>query len=192
MAEVAFPGVAELTAMSIEPWYPGQVVHESPFTGAVQVLNRAYASWRGSAEIARMSHADETHAQAIEAFLSSLSGQGNWTALPLNRPTIALGQLATVSAIINDAHGTVSHTLSNPVGAKVGNWVQSGTRVYVIRAVSADGLDVTLDPQAPLGATAEINRALTIRARAQNARARPMRRTPEFWGPWRFDWQEAF
>ena len=52
MAEVPFPSGAEIAALHIEPWIPGQLALASPFTGSIQVLNRGYASWRGTMEIA--------------------------------------------------------------------------------------------------------------------------------------------
>ncbi len=188
MAEVAFPSEIELTAMTIEPWFPGQVALRSPFTGFVQVLNRGYPSWRGVADISPAAAADV--GKVIEAFLASLKGQENWTDLPLNRPTIASGTTSTVASIVNNTDGTVSHTLAADVGAVAGDWLTSGTRVFTVRAVS--GLTLTLDPQLALAVGDTISAATTIRARARAPDVGPTRRTPNQWGPWRFTWEEAF
>ena len=191
MAEAAFPSGAEITAMHIEPWHPGQIALESPFTGSVQVLNRGYGSWRGTAEFADKGNFGRELAQSMEAFFASLMGQGNWCALPLWRPTVGAGDTAAVSTVVNAADGTVRHNLAAALPAEVGRWLASGTRVYMVRAISASKRQITLDPQIPLAVGTAIGRATIIRARAQSARTPPMRRTSDFWGPWRLDWQEA-
>ena len=191
MAEIDLPADARIAAMHIEPWHPGQIALESPFTGSVQVLNRGPASWRGSAEFAVQDDAGEVTAQAMEAFFASLDGQGNWVALPLNRPTVATGNEATVSSLVNQADGTLIHRLSSPLeGLQSGHWLkaQGIDRVFIVRSIV--NVSVTLDPQIPLAIGAAIEGATTIRARAQSARARPMRRTPDFWTPPRLDWAE--
>ena len=189
MAEVSFPSGAAITAMHVEPWLPGQIALASPFTGTVQVLDRGYASWRGAADIAVVD--EDGDAKAVEAFLASLEGQANFTLLPLNRPTVGASDSATVSAIVNAADGTISHQLSDALTVAAGDWLANGTRVYAVRTVAAVGQELTLDPQVPLEIGSAIGEALTIRAMRQAVRARPMRRTPDFWGPWRLDWQEA-
>ena len=192
MAEVDFPSAAGLASFAIEPWVPGQIVLRSPFTGSIQILNRGYASWRGAAEIAPEDATGETTAKAIEAFLASLEGQENWTALPLDRPTVAAGTTGTVETIANALDGTISHRLVSSITVAIGDWLVSGTRCYLVRDVDSQGDELTLDPQIPLAVGDTLGPATTIRARAQQTRSRPMRRTRDFWGPWRFDWEEAF
>ena len=190
MAEVTFPSGAEITAMHVEPWLPGQLVLQSPFTGSVQVLDRGYASWRGSVEIAVLDDEGEDTAQAIEAFFASLMGQGNWCALPLNRASVSASDTATVSAIINASDGTVKHELANALPAEVGHWLAIRDRRFTVRAINATQTEITLDPQVPLTLGDTLGQAMTIRVRSQSVRSQPMRRTPDWWGPWRFDWQE--
>ena len=129
-------------------------------------------------------------AHAIEAFFAALGGQANWTALPLHRPTVAVGAWSAVTAVVNATDGTIRHTLLAALPTAVGHWLAVGDRRYTVRALNADKTEIALDPQMPLPAGIAITRATTIRARAQAAKGHPTRRTPDFWGPWQFDWQE--
>ncbi len=190
MATLVFPANASQTAMPIEPWMPGQVSLQSPFTGTVQVLDRGYASWRGTIEIAIVDVEGEAVGKGVEAFLSSLEGQGNIALIPLNRPTIAVGASTTIAAIVDGADGTLSLQLSSTITTEVGEWLASGNRRYIVRAVNAAGDEVTLDPQMPIGVGSALTRATDIRIRAQPG-SRTMRRSANYWGPWRLDWQEA-
>ena len=191
MAEIAFPASAKIIALDIEPVSPGQLVHRSLFSGSVQVLDRGHATWQGMASLGARGNADETDGKAIEAFLAALAGQKNWTALPLNRPTIAVGTSATVASLVNATDGSVHHNISAAIGVEPGDWLASGSRVYVVRATANAGVQLTLDPQVPLAIGDSLGTAPTIRARARTATPPRTRRTPDFWGPWRFDWAEA-
>ena len=191
MAQVLLPAGALITSMYIEPFQPGQIVLESLFTGSVQVLNRGYASWRGAAEFAIQDHQGESLAQEMESFFSSLGGQANWVSLPINRPTVAAGINATISAVVTNTDGTLAHNMSAALtGLRIGHWlsVQDSDRVFMVRAFS--GVSVTLDPQIPLTVGTEITRAVNVRARSQTG-SQSLYRTLDFWGPWRFDWQEG-
>ena len=190
MAEVTFPAGAEITAMHIEPWYPGQIALQSPFTGSVQVLSRGYGSWRGTVEFAGKGNFGRELAQAMEAFFASLMGQGNWCALPLFRPSFAAAATAKVKAVVNENDGTIRHELKTALPAKAGHWLAAGDRRYTVRAINAAQTEITLDPQIPLAVDTVLQLATDIRARAQSARMQPTRRISDFWGPWRWDWQE--
>ena len=192
MAEVLFPADAEVSSMQIEPWNPGQIALSSPFTSSVQVLNRSHPSWRGQLEIAITDRADR--GRSIEAFLVSLGGQANWAALPLDRGRLdpVINPVATVASVINLADGTVEHGLVIDDDLQTGDWLtaqSTGARVFIVRKVT--GASAVLDPQIPLAVGDQLSAATTIRARAQSARPPRMPRTPDWWGPWRFDWQEA-
>ncbi len=71
------------------------------------------------------------------------------------------------------------------------NRLRVGDHVYTVRSLTSDGQDLTLDPQRPLEVGDTLAPAGTIRVRAQAVRSRPLRRTPDWWGPWTFSWQEV-
>ena len=169
MAEVHLPAGSIVSAMHIEPWHPGQIVLVSPFTGSAQVLNRGYASWRGSAEFAPRHRADTEVAQSLEAFFASLGGAANWVALPLIRPTIERGNRATVSAVVSATDGLLTHRLSRPLeGLRRGHWLEAQSaapRIFIVRSLVR--ASVTLDPQLPLAVGTTLGPATRIRARAR-------------------------
>lgn len=193
MAEAPFPAVAGITALSIAPWHPGQITHTSPFSGTVQVLDRGAGTWRGTVDIAQTR--DDAEGSVIETFLASLGGMRNWCRLPLvrHRPGFAIDRTATVTALVNQRDGVLAHRVTLDAGAfQVGDWVvaqSTGARVFVVRTASSRA--VTLAPQIPLEVDDRLTIATHIRARAASERLRPSRRTPDGWGPWSWDWQEA-
>ena len=73
--------------MDPQPYYPGQRVLRSAFSGARQVINTAHGRWRGTVQLALQDDAGEEVAERVEAFFSSLESEENWTRLPLNRPS---------------------------------------------------------------------------------------------------------
>ena len=86
MAEITFPPGVQISSADVGMSWPGQVVHESPFTGAVQVLNRSAGLWSGTMRFGIPD--SEGAANDTEALLAALQGRANWTRLPLLRPTI--------------------------------------------------------------------------------------------------------
>ncbi len=164
MAQVTLLTDAKIMQVTISAWRPSQVGLQN-LASSVFVINRAYATWRGNVTFAKIDPYEDSLAAAMEAFFASLDGQANWFDLPLYRPTIADDATATVSSVVNATDGTISHNISADLSAAVGDWLAVGNRRYVVRKTTANGTQLTLDPQIPLEVGETIEDAANVRAR---------------------------
>ena len=156
-----------IESITFQVSYETQVELRSPWTGTSQFLDRGYPVWTGTARVARIGSSDpdyDADRLAIEAFLSSLEGIGNYFEIPHHRPTIAAGVVSAVASVATNTAGELVHTLgSSLLGAMAGTRVRSGDYTYSIRRILS-GNRYVLDPQRALGVGDTLAGSETIRA----------------------------
>ena len=186
MPQVTFPALADVRENNIVPFFPHQIALPSRYTGAEQVLNTGYPTWRGTLNVAEVGNGDESLALEIETFFASLEGIANWANIPTNRPSIPNNlTVSTVSSI----GGYLVHTVAGDVAEiAIGQCCESSNKLFRVRAIT--GSNITFDPQRPITAGDTISTTTTVLVKALQKDFRPLRRIPDWWGPWSFEWKE--
>lgn len=215
MAAVLFPAGAKVTRMDISLEYPGLIRHDLQLTGGQNVLYRGEPRWRGNVTIAP---AQGALASAIEVMFNQLADPENWVELPLNRP--ALLKIGVWQIRLYAPRGLGLHyisSLSTPqsdldtlVGdnALCGRWFSKNNKVYQITKcgvgsrgggirrgafVDTNFTPVEFIPEATNGREMFVGvviPATTIRARSYDSV--PINtRTPDWSGPWTWQWVDA-
>ena len=183
---------SRIEAVTFQVSYSSQVELRSPWTGTSQVLDRGFPVWIGTCRVARIGGADPGSAAdrlAIEAFLSSFEGVGNWFELPHHRGTLEAG----VSAVVNSSALTADvlvHTLAASLtDAVVGTRVRSGNYLYSIRDIRV-GNQYVLDPQRPIAVGESIGASDTIRVTSSTQQSPVMPDSLDAAGPWTLSFRE--
>ena len=189
MSQITFPAGASLETFNIEPWFPGQIVQRLPFTGAIHVLARGYAAWRGQTSIAPIARDEVAVAATIESFLAAMVDLGNYCELPLEGKLANVTGNPTVTGLAASG-GTITTTLSRSQTWNQGEWVRIENRCYMVRT-SGVATRFVLDPNRPLKSNAAVTQPTTIRVRRTSPEGTILRRTRDFLGPWSFVWEEV-
>ena len=178
-----------MIGLSLDVWRPGEVRHESPYTGAATILTRGVPRWRGVVVLAEENPGTPEH-RAVERFLAACEGTRNIFRIPLSgddgpRPTV--DEAGTVQA---GADGRFTLTAA-PAGWDFGAYVRTarGT-VYLIDSWNAAGRAVQLRPAVDLDPGTVLSPTTSIVAR----RLRTEYENPmdgDFGGPWAISWQES-
>ncbi len=194
MAEVTFPAAANITRVTMGLSFPGQVVHRPLFGATPQVLERAVGFWRGLLTIAP---AQGTDAEQIEAFFAAMHGGTNFAEVPHQRPTLPL---MDATPILTVSAGTGESQIITLVvaSARPGMLLRVGNRSYIVTGVAAVAGEaaqkaLTVQPSALLTVGAEVSATATIRARSREAgESVPTTASPDWAGPWNFEWVEDY
>ena len=186
--EVALPAGVTFESTALGLIWPGQVAHASPFTGETQVLNRAAGIWRGTSRIPVAM--DDAARRAVERFLASMDGRANWVELPINRPTMATADRPTISSSASSAAGLVTVFAGTDPAYNPGDYLRVGPRLALVDARTAARRYI-LRPQAVFATGGVVSPGLTVRARRASAAEVLSPGSPDFYGPWVFDWIEA-
>ena len=133
-----------ITQVDMRLGMPQQSVLRSPWTGGVQILNRGYARWSGTAQIAPSgrpiaSRHDEWG--VIEAFFGSLQGAENTFDLPHHRPGAVLADNTTIVNSQTQGDGVLRHRLSAVErGLQVGQMINAGTQTYIVAEIQTSSM----------------------------------------------------
>ena len=180
MALKTWPSGILVISNDIQATNPSQVVHQIVNTNQIQVFEGGYGTWIGTAEIA-----PRKNGSIVEAFLASLNSETNTVEMPLHRDTITGGDVA-----ITAATGNVYTLASRPPGIKVGAYVRSGTKLFIVESISSGTTpNVGLWPTFPLTTASTISVATSILVRSRGAPVMP--RVRDSYGPWTFRWAQA-
>ena len=180
MALKTWPSGLLILSHDIQPVNPSQVVHRIINTNKVQVFEGGYGTWLGTSDIA-----PRKNGNIVEAFLASLNSETNTVEMPLLRDTISGGDVS-----ITGVSGNVYTLASRPTGIKVGCYVRSGARLFIVESVSSGATpNVGLWPLFPLTTNDSISIATSILVRSRGAPVMP--RVRDSYGPWSFRWEQA-
>ena len=180
MALKVWPSDLLVISHDIQPANPSQVVHRIVNTNQIQVFEGGYGTWVGQTEIA-----PRRSGNAVEAFLASLNSETHTVEMPLYRDTISGGDVSITSVT-----GSLYTLASRPTGLKVGCYVRSGTRLFIVESVTSGTTpNVQLWPNYPLTTSNDIGPASTILVRSRGAPVMP--RVRDSYGPWNFRWEQA-
>ena len=183
-----------ITQVDMRLGMPQQSVLRSPWTGGVQILNRGYARWSGTAQIAPSgrpiaSRHDEWG--VIEAFFGSLQGAENTFDLPHHRPGAVLADNTTIVNSQTQGDGVLRHRLSAVErGLQVGQMINAGTQTYIVAEIQT-GRWLVLYPQRVIANMTALVSSTTIRVRAAGSTGITSPLTPDRPGPWSLQWEEA-
>lgn len=193
MAIIPYPdGLKIVDASYPTPWHPSQREIPNAFGFSSQFFSYTYPTWRGSVEFGA-ADSDDLGA-LLEATIGPLVVRSNILLLPMHRATIELSAATTVDTRDTTSDGRIRHTLAAalPAATKIGHWVASGNRRYIIRWINAARTQVILDPQVPLANGDDIANADSIRTRLAPEAQFDFPRSIDWWGPVSYRWVEAF
>lgn len=148
---------------------------------------------RGQVTVGRFGSGFPGHAagHAFEAFLEALSNPGNWTEIPVGRPSIP--DYAPAAALANRAvvDGLLRGTLGLPPGVELapGQLCRIGLRTYRVTTFGA-GNAVTLSPGVMPEVGNVVQPTTTVRARLAPGSRRSKDRDADWMGPWVLSWDE--
>ena len=180
MALKVWPSGILVIRHDIQPSNPSQVVHRLVNTNQIQVFESGYGTWIGSTDLAI--RRDGT---SVEAFLASLNGETHTVEMPLMRDSIT-GSDVSITAV----SGSLYTLASRPPGIKVGAYVRSGDRLFIVESVTSGTTpQVQLWPNYPLTTSNDIGPATSILVRSRGAPVMP--RVRDSYGPWTFRWEQA-
>ena len=201
MPHIAMPSAFSdrIRQVDMQLGFPQQSVLRSPWTGAVQTLNRGYSRWSGLVDLRPEAAATDAYQGdwgAIEAFLGSLQGAANTFDLPHRRPPAPLTAdtvfAASRTPATGDQAGVLQHRLpyAVPSGLAPGQLLNAGNRTFVIALILAQRW-LVLYPQRIIPNTAPANPSSTIRVRAGTSDGVVSPLTSHRSGPWSLPWIEA-
>ena len=187
---VDLPTGIPITSLELSWENPGQITHRSPYTGDEIIINRGVGRLLGSVEIGATD--DELLARRIEYWLGTLISQNAICELPLYRPH-SLGYLNVLFST-NYIGGQLVMTLQFDISANTltkGSYIRVGNRTLLITDILS--LDrIVCVPQVVMEPGAQITSPGTVRARRLISRSdNPSPRTPDWYGPWSFEWVES-
>lgn len=94
MADIPFPNGVTNTNSKLSVVYPGQIIHQSPYTGSRTVINRSSGLWQGMLTFPSRRRLD----REIQQFLDALTGASYSFDAPLYGRTLpAVAQYATAA-----------------------------------------------------------------------------------------------
>ena len=177
VAEVDYPTGMRTLAQTLTPLNPAQIVHRPLTGGSAKVLNRSAGSWGG---VVRFGQAQGDQAAKVEAFIASLNGAENYCELPIHRD-------ASPELTIDAQLGGFYSLAADVAGFGVGKYARHGDRLVVI--TQGTYLAFTIFPRyiIPIGDILEP--ATTVRA-ATSRRPPDFPKTPNWSGPWVWQWEE--
>ena len=187
MALIPFPSGLSFENESLGLVWPGQAALRSPFTAHTQVLTRGSGIWRGSAHFPPTT--SEAERRAIERFFARLEGQRNWTELPIDAPAPDTTDEPTVSSVTASDGSLVTELSGDPMYA-AGDYLRVGDRLALVdERIEANRY--RLLPQAVWTAGDAVKPGATVLARRASGSELLSPHSPDFHGPWIFDWIEA-
>ena len=180
MALKVWPTGILVISHDIQAANPSQVVHRIVNTNQVQVFEGGFGTWIGTSEIA-----PRKDGSIVEAFLASMNGETHTVEMPLLRDTISGSDVS-----INRVQNGLYRLASRPTGLKVGCYVRSGNRLFIVESVTSGTTpEIGLWPSYPLTTSSSISVASTILVRSRGAPV--MTRVRDSYGPWTFRWEQA-
>ena len=184
MALITIPTAVKIASLDISLHRPGDVRHESPFTGDAVIIRRGNPRWHGRVVFGEL-ETGTADALAVESFIAQLDGSENEFEIPLG-PRATSFTATTVASVAND----VLTLTAAPTGFAVNTFFRSANRLFVVDSYTSSTKAVTCLPNGLLAATNPVSPATGVRARLMSEDYQSVSRRG-FVGPWNFRWQEA-
>lgn len=192
MTQISFPNVS-LESLSCDLVFPGQVTHESTYTGSQQTISRGIGRWRGVFAFPQLGRADGAdNIGLIDAFFANTDGAVNTFDIPFEAISEAQktrfpdGTDVRLTALSRTGT-TMLATINQATGLRVGDRVTINNRMFIVITNLAGG-QCTLSPHRPLviptGGLAVEWQDISLRARLIQNNPVSVLRNLDWVGPW--------